>query len=184
MTPGELLGAAGVPGLSEGGPGGFTHRGRRLTARQVPLSGDRCCWYVEDVTDSVSRADALLAERARSAFLAVVGDKLGNPLHPDRAAAAVVRLAVPTLAEVAVLVLAPRSGRARWWRASAPTTRRRRWTAACCPRGELPAAIADGLTGAEPHAVDWLVEQAVDAGWLPGLAGTDERRPGRPAAGP
>ena len=39
--------------------------------------------------------------------------------------------------------------------------------------GELPTAIADGLTGVEPHAVDWLVEQAVDAGWLPGLAGTD-----------
>ena len=65
-----------------------------------------------------SGIDALLAERARSAFLAVVGDKLGNPLHPERAAAAVVRLAVPTLAEVAVLVLAPRTGRARWWRAS------------------------------------------------------------------
>ena len=112
VTPGELLSAAGVPGLSDGDAGGFTHHGRRLTARQVPLSGARCCWYVEDVTDSVSRADALLAERARSAFLAVVGDKLGNPLHPDRAAAAVVRLAVPTLAEVAVLVLAPR-GRSR-----------------------------------------------------------------------
>ncbi|MBQ1015385.1 serine/threonine-protein phosphatase, partial [Micromonospora sp. M51] len=91
VTSGEPLSSAGVPGLSEDARGGFTQRGRRLTARRVPLSGARCCWYVEDVTDSVSRADALLAERARSAFLAVVGDKLGNPLHPDRAAAAVVR---------------------------------------------------------------------------------------------
>ncbi|MFI6068103.1 PP2C family protein-serine/threonine phosphatase [Micromonospora sp. NPDC051227] len=170
VTPGELLGAAGVPGLSEGVPGSFTHRGRRLTARQVPLSGDRCCWYVEDVTDSVSRADALLAERARSAFLAVVGDKLGNPLHPDRAAAAVVRLAVPTLAEVAVLVIAPRGGRARWWRASHTDDEVLTVDSGVLAGGELPTAIADGLTGAEPHAVDWLVEQAVDAGWL---AGTD-----------
>ncbi|MET8123284.1 PP2C family protein-serine/threonine phosphatase [Micromonospora sp. NPDC005291] len=173
VTPGELLSAAGVPTSSEGSAGGFTHHGRRLTARQVPLSGARCCWYVEDVTDSVSRADALLAERARSAFLAVAGDKLGNPLHPDRAAAAVARLAVPTLAEVAVLVLAPRGGRARWWRAwrtddEAPTV-----DSGVLAGDELPAAIAEALTGVEPHAVDWLVEQAVDAGWLPGLAGAE-----------
>ncbi|MCG5469514.1 serine/threonine-protein phosphatase [Micromonospora sp. LAH09] len=173
VTPGELLSAAGVPGLSDGDAGGFTHRGRRLTARQVPLSGARCCWYVEDITDSVSRADALLAERARSAFLAVVGDKLGNPLHPDRAAAAVVRLAVPTLAEVAVLVLAPRGGRARWWRASRTDDEVPTVDSGVLAGGDLPTAIADGLTGVEPHAVDWLVEQAVDAGWLPGLAGTE-----------
>ncbi|MEV1320534.1 PP2C family protein-serine/threonine phosphatase [Micromonospora arborensis] len=170
VTPGELLSAAGVPGLSDGNAGGFSYRGRRLTARQVPLSGARCCWYVEDVTDSIGRADALLAERARSAFLAVVGDKLGNPLHPDRAAAAVVRLAVPTLAEVAVLVLAPRAGRARWWRASRADDNTPMVDSGALSAGELPAAVADGLTGIEPHAVDWLVEQAVEAGLLPGLA--------------
>ncbi|MET7707517.1 PP2C family protein-serine/threonine phosphatase [Micromonospora sp. NPDC005413] len=173
VTPGELLSAAGVPTVSEGSADGFTHHGRRLTARQVPLSGARRCWYVEDVTDSVSRADALLAERARSAFLAVAGDKLGNPLHPDRAAAAVVRLAVPTLAEVAVLVLAPRAGRARWWRASRTDDEVPTVDSGVLAGDELPAAIADGLTGVEPHAVDWLVEQAADAGWLPGLAGTE-----------
>ncbi|MGQ5265030.1 SpoIIE family protein phosphatase [Micromonospora sp. ZYX-F-536] len=173
VVPGELLAAAGVPGLSDGRPGGFTHRGHRLTARQVPLSGGRCCWYVEDVTESVSRADALLAERARSAFLAVVGDKLGNPLHPDRAAAAAVRLAVPTLAEVAVLVLAPRLGRARWWRASRADDEAPLVDSGVLAGGDLPAAIAEGLTGVEPHAVDWLVEQAIDAGWLPGLTGAE-----------
>ncbi|GAA2194443.1 PP2C family protein-serine/threonine phosphatase [Micromonospora lupini] len=173
VVPGAPLAASGVPGLSEGSPGGFTHHGRRLTARQVPLSAGRCCWYVEDVTESVSRADALLAERARSAFLAVVGDKLGNPLHPDRAAAAVVRLAVPTLAEVAVLVLAPRAGRARWWRASRVDDEAPMVDSGVLAGPALPAAIAEGLTGVEPHALDWLVEQAVDAGWLPGLTGAD-----------
>ncbi|MFG3697136.1 SpoIIE family protein phosphatase [Micromonospora sp. NPDC047620] len=170
VAPGELLAAAGIAGLTAGGD--FTHRGRRLRARQVSLSAARCCWYVEDVTESVTRADALLAERARSAFLAVVGEKLGNPLHPDRAAAAVVRLAVPALAEVAVLVLAPRSGRARWWRATraddAPAV-----DSGVLPAVELPAAIAEGLDGGEPHTLDWLVEQAVSAGWLPGLTAAE-----------
>ncbi|MFD1080966.1 PP2C family protein-serine/threonine phosphatase [Micromonospora andamanensis] len=146
------------------------HHGRRLRVRRVALSAGRSCLYVEDVSDSEQGADELAAERARSAFLAVVGDKLGNPLHPDRAAAAVVRLAVPTLAEVAVLVLAPRSGRARWWRAcraedETPTVDRGVLAAT-----ELPPAITDSLRGVQPHTVDWLVEQAIDAGWLPGVA--------------
>ncbi|MGS2617360.1 PP2C family protein-serine/threonine phosphatase [Micromonospora sp. LZ34] len=171
VTPDEPLSAAGLPGLTAAGE--FTHHGRRLRTRLVPLSGARRCWYVEDVTESVVRADALLAERARSAFLAVVGDKLGNPLHPDRAAAAVVRLAVPTLAEVAVLVLAPRSGRARWWRATRADDEGHTVDSGVLAAADLPAAIADGLDGAEPHAVDWLVEQAAGAGWLPGLAAAE-----------
>ncbi|WP_091091662.1 PP2C family protein-serine/threonine phosphatase [Micromonospora nigra] len=173
VAAGELLAAAGIGGLGRDDGAEFTHQGRRLRARRVALSAGRSCWYVEDVSDSVSRADALLAERARSAFLAVAGERLGNPLHPDRAAAAVVRLAVPTLAEVAVLVLAPRSGRARWWRASradddAPNVDRGVLAAA-----DLPAAMIEALGGAEPHAVDWLVEQALEAGWLPGLDSAD-----------
>ncbi|GAA4579689.1 PP2C family protein-serine/threonine phosphatase [Micromonospora coerulea] len=171
VVPGELLASAGIAALASAGE--FTHRGHRLRVRQVPLSAARCCWYVEDVTETVSRADALLAERARSAFLAVVGEKLGNPLHPDRAAAAVVRLAVPTLADVAVLVLAPRSGRARWWRAcrsddEAPTVDSGKLDAV-----DLPGAIEEGLAGIEPHTLDWLVEQAVDAGWLHGVIGAE-----------
>ncbi|MEH0936128.1 PP2C family protein-serine/threonine phosphatase [Micromonospora psammae] len=170
VVPGRPLAAAGIGELAaDGDSAGFSHRGRRLRVRRVPLSGARSCRYVEDVTDSVSGADALLAERARSAFLAVVGEKLGNPLHPDRAAAAVVRLAVPTLAEVAVLVLAPRSGRARWWRATRADDDAPAVDSGMLSATALPSAIAEGLSGAEPHAVDWLVEQAVEAGWLPGL---------------
>ncbi|MFI7070928.1 PP2C family protein-serine/threonine phosphatase [Micromonospora sediminicola] len=170
VVPGEVLAATGVAALGGDVPAEITHHGRRLRLRPVALSHARRCWYVEDVTESVSRADALLAERARSSFLAVVGEKLGNPLHPDRAAAAVVRLAVPTLADAAVLVLAPRSGRARWWRAArvdeeaTPAV-----DSGVLPAPALPAAIEAGLAGTEPHALDWLVEQAAEAGWLPGL---------------
>ncbi|WP_406044323.1 serine/threonine-protein phosphatase [Micromonospora sp. NBC_00898] len=173
VVPGDLLAAAGVAALADDGPAEFTHRGHRLRVRRVPLSAARCCWYVEDVTESVSRADALLAERARSAFLAVVGEKLGNPLHPDRAAAAVVRLAVPTLSDVAVLVLAPHSGRARWWRASRSDDEAPVVDSGVLAAAELPAAIGEGLAGTEPHTLDWLVEQAVEAGWLPGMTATE-----------
>ncbi|RZU75143.1 serine phosphatase RsbU (regulator of sigma subunit) [Micromonospora kangleipakensis] len=173
VVPGELLAAAGLASLTGGGPAEFTHHGHRLRVRQVPLSAARCCWYVEDVTESVSRADALLAERARSAFLAAVGEKLGNPLHPDRAAAAVVRLAVPTLSDVAVLVLAPRSGRARWWRASRSDDEAPAVDSGVLTAADLPAAIEEGLAGIEPHTLDWLVEQAVEAGWLPGMTAAE-----------
>ncbi|MEV0002841.1 PP2C family protein-serine/threonine phosphatase [Micromonospora sp. NPDC050980] len=166
---GEVLAAADVAPLRGDGPAEFTHHGRRLRLRSVPLSSARRCWYVEDVTESVSRADALLAERARSLFLAAVGEKLGNPLHPDRAAAAVARLAVPTVADVAVLVLAPRSGRARWWRAVRADDEAPAVDSGVLPAAALPAAIETGLAGTEPHALDWLVEQAAEAGWLPGL---------------
>ncbi|AEB45785.1 PP2C family protein-serine/threonine phosphatase [Micromonospora maris] len=157
----------------DGSTAEIVRNGRRLRVRRVPLSAGPTCWYVEDVSEDSGPADELAAERARSAFLAVVGEKLGNPLHPDRAAAAVVRLAVPTLAEAAVLILAPRSGRARWWRArraedDLPTLDRGVLAAA-----ELPAAVIDSLHGVQPHTVDWLAEQAVEAGWLPGIDAAD-----------
>ncbi|RUL94838.1 PP2C family protein-serine/threonine phosphatase [Verrucosispora sp. FIM060022] len=157
----------------DGSTAEIVRNGRRLRVRRVPLSAGPTCWYVEDVSEDSGPADELAAERARSAFLAVVGEKLGNPLHPDRAAAAVVRLALPTLAEAAVLILAPRSGRARWWRArraedDLPTLDRGVLAAA-----ELPAAVIDSLHGVQPHTVDWLAEQAVEAGWLPGIDAAD-----------
>ncbi|TDC77851.1 serine/threonine-protein phosphatase [Micromonospora sp. KC606] len=169
VVAGRPLVASDVAGLGPGGAEQFAHRGRRLRVRRIPLSGARSCHYVEDVTETVGQADALLAERARSAFLTVVGEKLGNPLHPDRAAAAVVRLAVPTLAEVAVLVVAPRSGRARWWRASGADGEAPAVDSGTLHATALPSAIVEGLSGAEPDAAEQLVEQAVAAGWLAGL---------------
>ncbi|NGM13401.1 SpoIIE family protein phosphatase [Verrucosispora sp. CWR15] len=158
--------------LTSGDPHLRRH-GRRLRVRQVPLSAGRSCWYVEDVSDHEKRTEELAAERTRSAFLTTVGDKLGNPLHPDRAAAAVVRLAVPTLADVAVLVLAPRSGRARWWRARQDADETPTVDRGVLAATELPPAIVESLRGTSPHTVDWLVEQAIDAGWLPGVSAAE-----------
>ncbi|KXK61976.1 histidine kinase, partial [Micromonospora rosaria] len=73
----------------------------------------------------------------------------------------------------AVLVLAPRSGRARWWRALRTEDEVPTVDSGMLAVADLPPAIAEGLDGGEPHAVDWLVEQAVAAGWLPGLPATE-----------
>ncbi|GAA1653575.1 PP2C family protein-serine/threonine phosphatase [Saccharothrix algeriensis] len=76
---------------------------RRLRGRGV-RSGEHTLWYVRDVTEQVMRVDALLAERWRSAFLADAGRRLGSCLNRGRAARTTALLAVPALADCAVVV--------------------------------------------------------------------------------
>ncbi|MFC7549901.1 PP2C family protein-serine/threonine phosphatase [Plantactinospora sp. GCM10030261] len=168
LVVGRPLTAAGIDGLTAGSadPSEFTHRDRRLRTRRLRLDSEHLAWYVEDVTDAVHRADALLAERSRSGFLATASQRLGNPLHIDRAARAVVRLAVPVLGDVAVVVLSPQGGRHRWWRAQ-PGPNRPAVDGGGLAGGELPAVVAAALAGTEPHEMDWLLEQLAEAGWLP-----------------
>ncbi|WP_239127218.1 PP2C family protein-serine/threonine phosphatase [Asanoa siamensis] len=171
LMPGLVVGRT-LAGCGEGplAPGELTLGERRVRCRRVELTvagTTSIAWYVEDVTDAVARSDALLAERGRARFLATASQKLGNPLHEDRAARAAVRLAVPTLGEVAVVVLAPRRGRARWWRATAgegeapPIV-----DGGVQPADELPPALDEAMRGAEPSAADWLADQLAEAGWL------------------
>ena len=134
LAVGRTLAGCGAPSLAAGD---LSIGDRRVRSRRVDLTVaglTSIAWYVEDVTDAIARSDALLAERGRARFLAAASQQLGNPLHEDRAARAAVRLAVPALGEIAVVVLAPRRGRARWWRAT----------------GSDPAMVDGGvLTGAE-----------------------------------
>jgi GAF domain-containing protein len=175
LAVGEVIASSGLAVFSEAPETtaagvDVTYGGRRLLVRRVPLTY-HCAWYVEDVTEASGRADALLAERSRSQFLVAASQKLGNPLHADRAARAAARMAVPTLGDVAVLVLAVRGGRVRWWRATvgddgdAPVV-----DGGTTPAPELPPVIAEALAGGEPHTADWLVEQLAEADWLAGLA--------------
>ncbi|WFE28624.1 PP2C family protein-serine/threonine phosphatase [Solwaraspora sp. WMMD791] len=169
LVVGQVVAVSGVGGLDaamrdDGGE--LTHRGLRLRLRRVPLGRDRTAWYVDDATESTARSDALLAERARWMFLATASQRLGNPLHEDRAARAVVRLAVPTLGDVAVLVVAARRGQARWWRARSEGTADPQVDGGVLAVGDLPAAFVETLAGAAATSVDWLAEQIVDLGWL------------------
>ncbi|MGC4867942.1 SpoIIE family protein phosphatase [Micromonospora sp. DT53] len=95
------------------------HHGRRLRGVRRQLAGSRWAWYVRDVTEEHARADALLAERSRTAFLAQAGSRLALALHRDQVLLAATTLAVPYLADVAVALprpTAPAEPRARWIR--------------------------------------------------------------------
>ncbi|GAA1851151.1 PP2C family protein-serine/threonine phosphatase [Asanoa iriomotensis] len=167
LAVGRTLAGCGVNPLTVGEQ---TVGDRRVRCRRVELTvggATSIAWYVEDVTDAVARSDALLAERGRARFLAMASQKLGNPLHEDRAARAAVRLAVPTLGEVAVVLLAPRRGRARWWRAAGGDADGPALVdGGVLDADDMPAAVEQALRGEEPSEADWLADQFADAGWL------------------
>ncbi len=118
LVPGTDLAAA-LPALAHAETLDAIHRGRRLRGTRRRLTGGRYAWYVRDVTEDHRRADALAAERSHTAFLARVGTRLGRSLHRDHTLRAAVTLAVPYLADVALVVCpphAPGESRPRWVR--------------------------------------------------------------------
>ncbi|WBB66766.1 SpoIIE family protein phosphatase [Micromonospora sp. WMMD812] len=112
VTPGDALAGCPVPALARAvrdGADGFEseHRGRWLRGARRALAGGRHAWYVRDVTEEHARDDALLTERSRTAFLAHSGSRLGLSLHREQALLATVTLAVPYLADAAVVLHHP-----------------------------------------------------------------------------
>ncbi|MDY7087578.1 MAG: GAF domain-containing SpoIIE family protein phosphatase, partial [Actinomycetota bacterium] len=104
-----------LPGLAAAlaaGDDSFTdvHAGRHLQGRRRPLGDDHYGWYLRDRTEDVTRADALRAERARTAFLAEAGRRLSSSLHQGRCRRITAELAVAHLADAAMVVL-PVDGR-------------------------------------------------------------------------
>ncbi|RTL69814.1 MAG: serine/threonine-protein phosphatase [Pseudonocardiaceae bacterium] len=89
---------------------------RAVAVRRRPLSGGWTAWHLRDVTEERARLDSLLAERARSRFLAAASRRLGLSLHPGRTARAVAELAADELAEAAVVVLPVHGGTVDWYR--------------------------------------------------------------------
>ncbi|MFD1659153.1 PP2C family protein-serine/threonine phosphatase [Streptomyces caeni] len=109
-------------------------RGRRLTGRRSTVE-DCAVWLVSDVTAVCQGEADLRAERSRAAFLGEAVRRLGASLHHGRTARGVVELAVPALADAAVLILPPRRGHAEWYRCAAP--------GAAAESGVLPASLLD-----------------------------------------
>jgi hypothetical protein len=79
LVPGLATGASagdgplpGLAGALAAGDDSFTdfYAGRHLQGRRRMLGAHHYGWYLRDRTDEVARADALRAERARTAFLA------------------------------------------------------------------------------------------------------------------
>ncbi|GAA1855986.1 PP2C family protein-serine/threonine phosphatase [Pseudonocardia ailaonensis] len=158
-----------VPGLREGelpprelaalDSGAGQIAGRALTARRQDLPDGWTAWHVEDVTEHRRRLDNLLAERARSRFLATASRRLGLSLHPGRTAKAVVELASSELADAAVVVLPIRAGVSEWYACDGDrVTRSGRADAADMP-GELRDALAGLSTGPRPLLAEDLAGQ-------------------------
>ena len=89
---------------------------RAVAVRRRALSRGWIAWHLRDVTEERARLDGLLAERARSRFLAAGSRRLGLSLHPGRTARAVAELAADELAEAAVVVLPVHGGTVDWYR--------------------------------------------------------------------
>ncbi|GIJ80803.1 Serine phosphatase RsbU, regulator of sigma subunit [Micromonospora phaseoli] len=83
------------------------HHGRLLRGLRHRLAGGRSAWYVRDVSDEHRCAEALLAERRRTRFLARSGRRLGLALDRDQAVRAAATLPVPYLADLALVVHLP-----------------------------------------------------------------------------
>ncbi|GLX47104.1 hypothetical protein Shyhy01_00540 [Streptomyces hygroscopicus subsp. hygroscopicus] len=132
--------------------------GRRLSGHRVVLQGHgtlagHCVWLVRDDSAAHERQNELMAERARSAFLAEAGKQLAASLHHGRTVRAVVRVAVPALADTAILFL-PVRGRCVAWHLYGPDE--------CA--GQLPAVALDQAPSVA-HALRGLVEQPVLCDW-------------------
>ncbi|MBY8873340.1 serine/threonine-protein phosphatase [Micromonospora sp. PLK6-60] len=109
LRPGTDLAGCAVPALAEAvrtdaDTFDSEHLGRRLRGTRRRLAGDRCAWYVRDVTEEQARTDALLTERSRTAFLAQAGSRLGLSLHREQTLRATATLPVPYLADAAIVI--------------------------------------------------------------------------------
>ncbi|MFC3500991.1 PP2C family protein-serine/threonine phosphatase [Micromonospora krabiensis] len=160
LRPGAELARSPVAALARAvraGAGDFDgeHRGRRLRGARRDLTGGGHAWYVRDVTEECVRDDALLAERSRTSFLARAGSRLALSLDRDRTLRATVTLAVPYLADAAIVVHRP----------APPATPVPRW---------------HRYTDGDPDPVDGVASAELAAA-LPGLA---DALAGGPPSGP
>ncbi|MCM0676355.1 serine/threonine-protein phosphatase [Micromonospora phytophila] len=161
IVPGTELAACAVPALARAAACGagaleVEHRGRRLRGVRRDLAGGRYAWYVRDVTEEHTRADALLAERSRTAFLAQAGSHLGLSLHRDQTLRTAATLPVPYLADLALVVHLPPppvQDRPHWLRYAegdpAPVAGAAQWTLTASVPG-LAAALDGNPTDPGP----------------------------------
>jgi serine phosphatase RsbU (regulator of sigma subunit) len=171
-----------VPGLAAGGAfaagplGGlaravaegadiFTdeHGGRHLYGHRRALGPQHYGWYLRDRTEEVLRADALAAERARTAFLAEAGRRLSASLHQGRCLRTTTELAVAHLADAAVVVLPADRRQSGWTRLVSGGTVEE-GTLREHLLGDVPGLV-EALGGLPPIPSRWL-DAAEAPGWL------------------
>lgn len=117
------------------------------TARLEGLDGADQVWLVRDDSAVRAREEALLAERARSAYLAEAGRQLAASLHHGRALRTLARVATPVMADIAMVVLPPRGPRVPWYRGGPQEV-----------SGQLPVEVLERVP-AVAHALAGAVAQ-------------------------
>ncbi len=107
-----LAGRDTLPPFVEPGTDTFevAYRGRTLAGRRRVLDAEHYVWYLRDLTAETAREQALVAERARSAFLDEASRRLSATLNQDRCVRTTAELAIAHLADAAIVVL-PAHGR-------------------------------------------------------------------------
>ncbi|MCO1654048.1 SpoIIE family protein phosphatase [Pseudonocardia humida] len=135
--------------------------GRSLAARRQDLPDGWTGWHVEDVTEPRSRMDSLLAERARSRFLAEAGNRLKLSLHPGRTARTAAQLAA-RLTDAAVVVLPVAAGTVQWFRCDAGQVDSGRLRVR-----ELPGPVAAALDGLAVPPAPLLPAELRGEPWAP-----------------
>ncbi|MFI6511068.1 PP2C family protein-serine/threonine phosphatase [Streptosporangium sp. NPDC050855] len=132
------------------------HEGRRLLVRRESFGVAHRAWYLRDVSAESARTDALLAERGRTAFLIEAGHRLSASLNLRRCARTAIELAVPLLADTAMVVLPP-TGRRRadWLRLSGDDRRLQEGGVALNAVGQVPG-LTEALAGFPPVPSRWL----------------------------
>ena len=168
LVPGGSAALARIGGLARATVTGADtfldeHDGRQLRGRRHQLDADHYGWYLRDCTEELQRADALHAERARTAFLAEAGRRLSASLHERRCLRTTVELAVTHLADAAMVVLPPSGRWAQWIRVVADG-HVEEGSLAESATVDLPG-LAEALGGFPPVPSRWLdPSQAPD--WL------------------
>lgn len=162
LLPGPV--AAGLCAGPDDGPVELELAGRALRARRQGLPDGWVAWHVEDVTEHRRRLDNLLAERARSRFLATASRRLGLSLHPGRTARAVVELASSELADLAVVVLPVRGGVSEWY----ACTGDRVASSGRTDVADMPPELRDALAGVAGGPRPLLAEDLAGQPWAAG----------------
>ncbi|GAA3097929.1 SpoIIE family protein phosphatase [Streptosporangium carneum] len=154
-------------GCPEGDSREAAHGPRRLRVRREAFGVSHHAWYLRDVTAESARTDALLAERGRTRFLAEAGPRLSASLNTRRCARATVELAVPFLADTAMVVLPPAGRRqAAWLRASAANRFLEEGAISTATTVQVPG-LAEALAGFPPVPSRWLDPGQVPQWLLP-----------------
>ncbi len=172
VTPGRPVTSGGAGPLfdrdhPEGEGREIGHGSRRLRVRREAFGISYRAWYLRDVTAESARTDALLAERRRTKFLMEAGPRLSASLNTRRCARATVELAVPFLADAAMVVLPPAGRReASWLRATGQRQPLEEGSISTAATAQVPG-LAEALAGFPPVPSRWLDPGQVPAWLLP-----------------